>query len=213
MFLPEKTFRNLRERNQTIMSKKKHEEKSSEKELEVNEASENEAAAENEEAADETSEAASEETAEESADAKVTELEEELKKEKDNYMRLFAEFDNFRKRTSKEKTEAYGDSAAKTIGAILPALDNFDRALDAPCSDENFKKGVEMIFTQFTGILEKLGVTEIEALGVPFDPSIHNAIKQVESEDAESDTVCEVFQKGYKLGDRVIRPAMVAVTA
>ena len=203
MFLPEK-FRKLRERNQTIMSKKKHAEETSEKELEVNEASENEA----EEAAAENAE-----TAEESADAKVTALEEELKKEKDNYMRLFAEFDNFRKRTSREKTEAYGDSAAKTIGAILPALDNFERALDAPCEDENFKKGVEMIFTQLNGILEKLGVTEIEALGAPFDPNFHNAIKQVESEDAESDTVCEVFQKGYKLGDRVIRTAMVAVTA
>ena len=194
------------------MSKKKHAEETSEKELEVNEASENEAeeaAAENAETAEETSETSSEE----SADAKVTALEEELKKEKDNYMRLFAEFDNFRKRTSREKTEAYGDSAAKTIGAILPALDNFERALDAPCEDENFKKGVEMIFTQLNGILEKLGVTEIEALGAPFDPNFHNAIKQVESEDAESDTVCEVFQKGYKLGDRVIRTAMVAVTA
>lgn len=212
MFLPEMKFRNLRERNQTIMSKKKHAEETSEKELEVNEASENEAeeaAAENAETAEETSETSSEE----SADAKVTALEEELKKEKDNYMRLFAEFDNFRKRTSREKTEAYGDSAAKTIGAILPALDNFERALDAPCEDENFKKGVEMIFTQLNGILEKLGVTEIEALGAPFDPNFHNAIKQVESEDAESDTVCEVFQKGYKLGDRVIRTAMVAVTA
>ena len=211
MFLPEK-FRKLRERNQTIMSKKKHAEETSEKELEVNEASENEAeeaAAENAETAEETSEA----SPEESADAKVTALEEELKKEKENYMRLFAEFDNFRKRTSREKTEAYGDSAAKTIGAILPALDNFERALDAPCEDENFKKGVEMIFTQLNGILEKLGVTEIEALGAPFDPNFHNAIKQVESEDAESDTVCEVFQKGYKLGDRVIRTAMVAVTA
>ena len=211
MFLPEK-FRKLRDRNQTIMSKKKHAEETSEKELEVNEASENEAeeaAAENAETAEETSEA----SPEESADAKVTALEEELKKEKDNYMRLFAEFDNFRKRTSREKTEAYGDSAAKTIGAILPALDNFERALDAPCEDENFKKGVEMIFTQLNGILEKLGVTEIEALGAPFDPNFHNAIKQVESEDAESDTVCEVFQKGYKLGDRVIRTAMVAVTA
>lgn len=212
MFLPEMKFRNLRERNQTIMSKKKHAEETSEKELEVNEASENEAeeaAAENAETAEETSEA----SPKESADAKVTALEEELKKEKDNYMRLFAEFDNFRKRTSREKTEAYGDSAAKTIGAILPALDNFERALDAPCEDENFKKGVEMIFTQLNGILEKLGVTEIEALGAPFDPNFHNAIKQVESEDAESDTVCEVFQKGYKLGDRVIRTAMVAVTA
>lgn len=212
MFLPEMKFRNLRERNQTIMSKKKHAEETSEKELEVNEASENEAeeaAAENAETAEETSETSTEE----SADAKVTALEEELKKEKENYMRLFAEFDNFRKRTSREKTEAYGDSAAKTIGAILPALDNFERALDAPCEDENFKKGVEMIFTQLNGILEKLGVTEIEALGAPFDPNFHNAIKQVESEDAESDTVCEVFQKGYKLGDRVIRTAMVAVTA
>ena len=211
MFLPEKMFRNLRERNQTIMSKKKHAEETSEQELEVNEASENEAeeaAAENAEA-EETSEA----PAEESADDKVKALEEELKKEKDNYMRLFAEFDNFRKRTSREKTEAYGDSAAKTIGAILPALDNFDRALDAPCEDENFKKGVEMIFTQMNGILEKLGVTEIEAVGAKFDPNLHNAIKQVESEDGESDIVCEVFQKGYKLGDRIIRPAMVAVTA
>ena len=212
MFLPEKMFRNLRERNQTIMSKKKHAEETSEQELEVNEASENEAeeaAAENAEAEKETSEA----PAEESADDKVKALEEELKKEKDNYMRLFAEFDNFRKRTSREKTEAYGDSAAKTIGAILPALDNFDRALDAPCEDENFKKGVEMIFTQMNGILEKLGVTEIEAVGAKFDPNLHNAIKQVESEDGESDIVCEVFQKGYKLGDRIIRPAMVAVTA
>ncbi len=212
MFLPEMKFRTLRERNQTIMSKKKHTEETAEQELEVNEASENEteeAAAGNAEAAEETSEA----PAEESADAKVTALEEELKKEKDNYMRLFAEFDNFRKRTSREKTEAYGDSAAKTIGAILPALDNFDRALDAPCEDENFKKGVEMIFTQMNGILEKLGVTEIEAVGAKFDPNLHNAIKQVESEDGESDIVCEVFQKGYKLGDRIIRPAMVAVTA
>ena len=212
MFLPEKMFRNLRERNQTIMSKKKHAEETSEQELEVNEASENEAeeaAAENAEAEKETSEA----PAEESADDKVKALEEELKKEKDNYMRLFAEFDNFRKRTSREKTEAYGDSAAKTIGAILPALDNFDRALDAPCEDENFKKGVEMIFTQMNGILEKLGVTEIEAVGAKFDPNLHNAIKQVESEDGESDIVCEVFQKGYKLGDRIIRPAMAAVTA
>ena len=128
-------------------------------------------------------------------------------------MRLFAEFDNFRKRTAKEKTEAYGDSAAKTIAEILPALDNFDRALDTPCSDENFKKGIEMIFTQITDILGKLGVTEIEALGQPFNPNLHNAIKQVESEDGESDVICEVFQKGYKLGDRIIRHSMVAVNA
>lgn len=185
------------------MSKKLHEEQE-EKELETNETAED---------AEETTEEVPEETAEASAEDRIAALEAELKNEKDKYMRLFAEFDNFRKRTAKEKTEAYGDSAAKTIAEILPALDNFDRALDTPCSDENFKKGIEMIFTQITDILGKLGVTEIEALGQPFNPNLHNAIKQVESEDGESDVICEVFQKGYKLGDRIIRHSMVAVNA
>ena len=185
------------------MSKKLHEEQE-EKELETNETAED---------AEETTEEVSEETAEASAEDRIAALEAELKNEKDKYMRLFAEFDNFRKRTAKEKTEAYGDSAAQTIAEILPALDNFDRALDTPCSDENFKKGIEMIFTQITDILGKLGVTEIEALGQPFNPNLHNAIKQVESEDGESDVICEVFQKGYKLGDRIIRHSMVAVNA
>lgn len=185
------------------MSKKLHEEQE-EKELETNETAED---------AEETTEEVPEETAEASAEDRIAALEAELKNEKDKYMRLFAEFDNFRKRTAKEKTEAYGDSAAKTIAEILPALDNFDRALDTPCSDENFKKGIEMIFTQLTDIFGKLGVTEIEALGQPFNPNLHNAIKQVESEDGESDVICEVFQKGYKLGDRIIRHSMVAVNA
>ncbi|MDO5149184.1 MAG: nucleotide exchange factor GrpE [Oscillospiraceae bacterium] len=185
------------------MSKKLHEEQE-EQELEVNETAEN---------AEEGTEEAAEENKETSAEDRIAELEAELKNEKDKYMRLFAEFDNFRKRTAKEKTEAYGDSAAKTVAEILPALDNFDRALDTPCSDENFKKGIEMIFTQMTDILGKLGVTEIEALGKPFNPNLHNAIKQVESEDGESDVICEVFQKGYKLGDRIIRHSMVAVNA
>ena len=185
------------------MSKKLHEEQE-EKELETNETAED---------AEETTEEVSEETAEASAEDRIAALEAELKNEKDKYMRLFAEFDNFRKRTAKEKTEAYGDSAAKTIAEILPALDNFDRALDTPCSDENFKKGIEMIFTQLTDIFGKLGVTEIEALGQPFNPNLHNAIKQVESEDGESDVICEAFQKGYKLGDRIIRHSMVAVNA
>lgn len=185
------------------MSKKLHEEQE-EKELETNETAED---------AEETTEEVSEETAEASAEDRIAALEAELKNEKDKYMRLFAEFDNFRKRTAKEKTEAYGDSAAKTIAEILPALDNFDRALDTPCSDENFKKGIEMIFTQLTDIFGKLGVTEIEALGQQFNPNLHNAIKQVESEDGESDVICEVFQKGYKLGDRIIRHSMVAVNA
>ncbi|MBE6852389.1 MAG: nucleotide exchange factor GrpE [Ruminococcus sp.] len=189
------------------MAKKnsKHEEKDIE--LEETTAENAEEAAENaEEAAAETPEA------DESAQ-KLAALEEELKNEKDKYMRLFAEFDNFRKRTAKEKTEIYGDAVAKTIGELLPAIDNFNRALDTPCSDENFKKGVEMIFTQMNDIFGKLGVSEIEALGKPFNPNLHNAIKRVEDEEAEPDTICEVFQKGYKLGDRIIRHSMVSVNA
>ena len=181
-----------------------------EKDIELNENVED---AVEETSAETTEETSQESPAESGADEKIAALEEELKNEKDKYMRLFAEFDNFRKRTAKEKTEAYGDATAKTISELLPAIDNFDRALDTPCTDENFKKGVEMIFTQITDILTKIGVSEIEALGKPFDPNLHNAIKQVENEDAESDTVCEVFQKGYKLGDRIIRHSMVAVNA
>jgi molecular chaperone GrpE len=134
-----------------------------------------------------------------------------LAEEKDKYLRLFAEYDNYRKRTSKEKTEAYGDSAAKTIAEILPALDNFERALDAETSDEKYKEGIVMIFNQLQDILRKLGVTEIEALNQPFDPNIHSAIKQVDDENFGENTVCQVFQKGYKLGDRIIRHSMVAV--
>ena len=91
-------------------------------------------------------------------------------------------------------------------------MDTFERALEAPCADENYKKGVELTFTQIQKAFEKLGVTEVAALGETFDPNLHNAIKQVDASDYESDKVCEVFQKGYLLGDRLIRPAMVAVS-
>ena len=126
-------------------------------------------------------------------------------------MRLLAEYDNYRKRTSKEKLESYGDATAKTILEILPIIDNFERAIEVPCSDENYQKGIEMIFSQLMDIIKKIGVQEIEALNKPFDPNLHNAIKQVENEEFESNVICDVFQKGYKLGDRVIRHAMVSV--
>ena len=161
---------------------------------------------ENVEVAEETSETAGSELEE-----KISKLEEELKNEKDKYMRLFAEFDNFRKRTSKEKTEAYGDATAKTIGELLPAIDNFDRALDTPCTDENFKKGVEMIFNQMSEILTKMGVSEIEAQGKPFDPNLHNAVMHIEDENLGENVVATVFQKGFLLGERVIRFATVQV--
>lgn len=134
-----------------------------------------------------------------------------LAEEKDKYLRLFAEYDNYRKRTSKEKIEAYGNSKADTIAEILPALDNFERALNTETSDEAYKNGIQMIFNQLNDILAKLGVTEIEALNQPFDPNIHSAIKQVDDENFGENTVCQVFQKGYKLGDKIIRHSMVAV--
>lgn len=140
-----------------------------------------------------------------------TDYEALLADEKDKYLRLYAEYDNYRKRTSKEKIEAYGDAAAKTIAEILPAIDNFERALEAETSDEAYKNGIKMIFTQLQDILKKIGVTEIEALNQPFDPKIHSAIKQIDDENFGENTVCQVFQKGYRLGDRIIRHSMVAV--
>jgi|APMed6443717190_1056831.scaffolds.fasta_scaffold78642_2 molecular chaperone GrpE len=148
---------------------------------------------------------------EEIENEKFKKLESDLKSEKDKYLRLFAEYDNYRKRTSKEKMESYGDATAKTISEILPIIDNFERAIEVPCSDENYQKGIEMIFSQLMDIIKKIGVQEIESLNKPFDPNLHNAIKQVENEELESNIVCDVFQKGYKLGDRVIRHAMVSV--
>ena len=138
-------------------------------------------------------------------------LEQAMQAANDKYMRLFAEFDNFRKRTAKEKAETYQDAVAKTVLELLPAVDSFERAMEAPCTDEAYRSGMEKIYQQMTGIFEKLGVAEIPALNEPFDPKVHNAIRQVEDENFGESTVCEVYQKGYRLGDRIIRCAMVSV--
>ena len=129
----------------------------------------------------------------------------------DKYMRLFAEFDNFRKRTAKEKSETYQDAVAKTVLELLPAVDSFERAMESPCTDDAYRSGMEKIYQQMTAILAKLGVEEIPALNEPFDPKVHNAIRQVEDENFGESTVCEVYQKGYRLGDRIVRCAMVSV--
>ncbi len=158
---------------------------------------------------DEVLEAAEEETDE--ADA-ADEMAEKLAQMQEQYVRLYAEFDNFRKRTAKEKLETYTDATAKCVEQLLPVLDNFERAIDAPCTDEQYKNGMEMIFTQLKTMLEKMGVTEIESLGAEFNPNVHQAIKRSEAnEEFAENTVCEVFQKGYMLKDRLVRPAMVAV--
>ncbi len=138
-------------------------------------------------------------------------LSKELDEEKIKYLRLMAEYDNFRKRSAKEKLESYSDATAKAICDLLPVYDNFERALQSETADENFKKGVEMIFNQFSDYLKKLGVEIIDPTGQEFDPNFAQAINQIEDENLGENIVAQVFQKGYKLGDKIIRYAMVVV--
>ncbi|MDE5946497.1 MAG: nucleotide exchange factor GrpE [Oscillospiraceae bacterium] len=142
---------------------------------------------------------------------KIEELNTKLEESEDKYLRLLAEYDNFRKRTAKEKIEAFGNASAKCIESILPVMDSFERAVLTECADEAYKNGMDMIFNQFKSALEKLDIKEVPALGEDFDPNIHNAITKVDNEEFESGKICQVYQKGYKIGDRLIRPAMVAV--
>ncbi|MBR4223515.1 MAG: nucleotide exchange factor GrpE [Oscillospiraceae bacterium] len=149
--------------------------------------------------------------AEEDPLERIAKLEEELAAEKERYLRLDAEYYNYRTRSVKEKSEAYDNATAQAVSEILTVVDNFERALGTECSDEKFKSGIEMIFRQYQTILEKLGVKEIEALGQTFDPNLHNAVTSIEDEEKGDNEVAAVLQKGYTLGKRVIRPAMVSV--
>ena len=142
---------------------------------------------------------------------KIEALEKEQAVLNDRYLRLCAEYDNFRKRSQKEKDALYGDIKANTVSAFLPVYDNLERALKQRTEDEAYRKGVEMIMTQFCSTLEKLGVTPIECLGEKFDPTLHNAVMHVDDEEKGENEIVEVFQKGFKLGDKVIRFAMVKV--
>ena len=142
---------------------------------------------------------------------KSEELEKQLAAANDKYLRICAEYDNFRRRSQKEKDALYGDIKADTVQKFLPVYDNLERALKQGTEDEAYRKGVEMIMTQFTGTLEKLGVTAIESLGQTFDPSLHNAVMHVDDETKGENEIVEVFQQGFKLGDKVIRFAMVKV--
>lgn len=142
---------------------------------------------------------------------KIEALEKELADEKEKYLRLDAEYYNYRTRSLKEKQDAYDNALTKAVTEVLSVIDNFERALTAECADANFKKGIEMIFRQYTAILEKLGVKEIEAEGKPFDPNFHNAVSQITDENLGENTVAAVLRKGYIMGNKVIRHAMVTV--
>ncbi len=138
-------------------------------------------------------------------------LTKELDEQKDKYMRLAAEYDNFRKRSAKERLDISAATVGDTIKEILPVFDNFERALNAETTDEKYKSGVEMIFNQFGEALKKLGVEIIDPLGETFDPNIANAVNQIEDDKLGENEVAQVFQKGYKIGDKIIRYAMVVV--
>lgn len=142
---------------------------------------------------------------------KKPDLKAEMNALNDKYLRICAEYDNFRKRSQKEKDSLYGDVKAETLKKFLPVYDNLVRALAQSTEDEAYRRGVEMIMNQFNVTMEKLGVTEIECLGKKFDPAFHNAVMHVEDEEKGENEIVEVFQKGFMMGDKVIRFAMVKV--
>ena len=132
---------------------------------------------------------------------------------KEQFLRLAAEYDNYRKRTAKEKENLWTDAKADTVQAFLPVYDNLERALKQDTADEAYKKGVEMTMNQLKEVFAKLGVTEIDALGQPFDPNLHNAVMQVESEEYESGIVAQEMMNAYLYRDSVVRHSMVAVVS
>ena len=130
----------------------------------------------------------------------------------DRYLRMAAEYDNFRKRSQREREQAYTDAVSRAVTALLPTYDNLERAIKAETADAEYKKGVEMTMTQLTESLEGLNVTVIEAsAGTTFDPNFHNAVMHVEDEALGENVIAEVFQQGFQIGDKVIRHAMVKV--
>ncbi len=137
--------------------------------------------------------------------------EEKYNAEHDAYLRLAADYDNFRKRSLKEKDQSYGNGKADAVEKLLPVYDNLERALNQPTEDEAYKKGVEMTMTQLVGIFTGLGVEIFGEAGDTFDPNIHNAVMHTEEEGVAENTITQVFQKGFKLGEKIVRFAMVQV--
>ena len=174
----------------------------SEKELPVEEPKEN---------AENAQEAKAEEAKKEEKPSELDTVKEQLAKEHDGYLRLAAEYDNIRKRSQKEKDDLYTVIKAETVGKFLPVYDNLERALAQETADEAYKKGVEMTMNQLVKVMEGLGVTSFGEIGEAFDPARHNAVMHVEEEGLGDNVIAEVFQKGFLVGEKVIRFAMVKV--
>ena len=159
----------------------------------------------NETPAEETVEEVIEETVE------VNPFEEKYNAERESHLRLAAEYDNFRKRTVKEKEASYGNGKADAVAKMLPVYDNLERALNQPTEDAAYKKGVELTMNELVKILNSLGVEIFGETGDAFDPNLHNAVMHIDSEELAENTISQVFQKGFKIGDKVVRFAMVQV--
>ena len=157
-----------------------------------------------------------EETIEETAEvveetSEVNPFEEKYNAERDAHLRLAAEYDNFRKRTVKEKEASYGNGKADAVAKMLPVYDNLERALNQETSDAAYKKGVEMTMNELVKIFTSLGVEIFGNAGDEFDPNLHNAVMHIDSEELGENVIAQVFQKGFKIGDKVVRFAMVQV--
>ena len=168
------------------------------------------------EAADGAQETAPEDVQEASPESaqvqtEAEQLRQELETKQDQYLRLAAEYENFRKRTQREKDAIYQDAVSDTAKKFLPVYDNLERALKAETADEAFRKGVEMTMTELTKIMDGIGIKAFGAAGEPFDPEKHNAVMHIDDESLGDNVVAEVFQTGFTMGDRVIRFAMVKV--
>ena len=142
---------------------------------------------------------------------KLEDTQKELDSTKDAFQRTLAEYDNYRKRTAKEKTENFNLGKIQAVTTLLPVLDTLEFALNAPCQDESYKKGIEMVMNQAMNAFNSMGVEKIEAVGTEFDPNFHAAVMQEASEEFESGFVTKELQKGYKMGEKVIRPSTVVV--
>ena len=163
-------------------------------------------------AAEETTQEAAAETTEEAAETPEEKLQKQLDELNDRYMRMAAEYDNYRKRALKERDMVRSEATCKALTAILPIYDNLERALAQETADTEYKKGVEMTARQFEAALESLGVEIITAEpGSEFDPTVHNAVMHVEDEELGESCIAECFQKGFRHGDKIIRTAMVKV--
>ena len=136
---------------------------------------------------------------------------EKPQEDSERYLRLMAEFDNYKKRSAKERENIYTDVRVDTVTKFLPVFDNLERAMKTETADEAYKRGVEMTFNQLMDVFKKLGVEEIESVGKPFDPAVHNAVMHVEDAERGENEIVEEFQKGFRIGDKVIRFSMVKV--